>query len=112
MHNFTFFCLKKKTNQCIVDIWGSMYRKAIQIQPLFKYIFYIKIWHAASNNGINLFKIIVINNHNYNLKGIIDHYDFVIIVQPYKLVYSSFSFNLSENPAWICALFVNESTVK
>ncbi len=41
-----------------------------------KYIFYIKIWHAASNNGINLFKIIVINNRNYNLKGIIDNYDF------------------------------------
>ncbi len=57
-----------------------MYRKAIQIQeecflPFFKYILYIKIWHAASNNGIHLFKIIVINNHNYNLKGIIDHYD-------------------------------------
>ncbi len=42
----------------------------------FKYIFYIKIWHAASNNGINLFKIIVINNRNYNLKEIIDNYDF------------------------------------
>ncbi len=27
-----------------------------------------------SNNGINLFKII--NNRNYNLKGIIDNYDF------------------------------------
>ncbi len=40
------------------------------------YIFYIKIWHAASNNGINLFKIIVINNRNYNLKVIIDHNDF------------------------------------
>ncbi len=42
----------------------------------FKYIFYIKIWHAASNNGINLFKIIVSNNRNYNLKEIIDNYDF------------------------------------
>ncbi len=40
------------------------------------YIYYIKIWHAATNNGINLFKIIVINNRNYNLKGIIDNYDF------------------------------------
>ncbi len=30
----------------------------------------------ASNNGINLFEIIVINNRNYNLKGIIDNYDF------------------------------------
>ncbi len=37
---------------------------------------HIKIWHAASNNGINMFKIIVINNRNYNLKGIIDNYDF------------------------------------
>ncbi len=36
----------------------------------------MKIWHAASNNGINLFKIIVSNNHNYNLKGIIDNFDF------------------------------------
>ncbi len=36
----------------------------------------MKIWHAASNNGINLFKIIVSNNRNYNLKGIIDNYDF------------------------------------
>ncbi len=35
----------------------------------------MKIWHAASNNGINLFKIIVSNNRNYNLKGIIDNYD-------------------------------------
>ncbi len=141
MHNFTFFCLKKKPNQCIVDIYAffmhladafiqsdllltafrlyiiifflsvcvpwelnpwpfalltqcsttepqehptfeaQCYIKAIKFQeecfqPFFKYIFYIKIWHAASNNGINLFKIIVINNHNYNLKGIIDNYDF------------------------------------
>ncbi len=45
-------------------------------QPFFKYIFYLKIWHAASNNGINLFKIIVINNRNYNLKGIINNYNF------------------------------------
>ncbi len=36
----------------------------------------MKIWHAASNNGINLFKIIISNNCNYNLKGIIDNYDF------------------------------------
>ncbi len=55
--------------------------KAIKVQeecfqPFFKYIFYIKIWHAASNNGINLFKIIINNNRNYNLKEIIDNYDF------------------------------------
>ncbi len=56
--------------------------KAIKVQEecfqpfLYIYIFYIKIWHAASNNGIHLFKIIVIINRNYNLKGIIDNYDF------------------------------------
>ncbi len=60
---------------------AQCYIKAIKVQeecfqPFLKYIFYIKIWHAASNNGINLFKIIVINNRNYNLKGIIDNYDF------------------------------------
>ncbi len=60
---------------------AQCYIKAIKVQeecfqPFFKYIFYIKIWHAASNNGINLFKIIVINNRNYNLKGIIDNYNF------------------------------------
>ncbi len=79
MHHFTFFCLKKKPNRCIVE--AQCYRKAIKVQeecfqPFFKYIFHIKLWHAASNNGINLFKIIVINNRNYNLKGIIDNYDF------------------------------------
>ncbi len=51
------------------------FRKSV-FSLFFKYIFYIKIWHAASNNRINLFKIIVINNRNYNLKGIIDNYDF------------------------------------
>ncbi len=81
MHNFTFFCLKKKPNQCIVLFEAQCYRKAKKVQEecfqtFFKYIFYIKICHAASNNGINLFKIIVINNRNYNLKGIIDNYDF------------------------------------
>ncbi len=52
-----------------------MYRKAIKecFQPFLNVYF---IWHAASNNGINLFKIIVINNRNYNLKGRIDNYDF------------------------------------
>ncbi len=62
-------------------VGNPCYRKAIKVQeecfqPFFKYIFYIKIWHASSNNGINLFKIIVFNNRNYNLKGIIDNYDF------------------------------------
>ncbi len=72
MHNCTFFCLKKKLNQCIVDIRGSMYRKAIKecFQPFLNVYF---IWHAASNNGINL---LIINNRNYNLKGRIDNYDF------------------------------------
>ncbi len=89
MHNLTFFCLKKKPNQCIVDIWGSMLYKSnkssgrvfsvfyiIYYIIYIYYIYSIKIWHAALNNGINLLKIIVINNRNYNIKGIIDNYDF------------------------------------
>ncbi len=69
MHNFTNFCLKKKPNQLTFE--AQCYRKTIQVQdecfqPLFKYIFYIKIW----------LKIIIINNCNYNLKGIIDYYNF------------------------------------
>ncbi len=52
-----------------------LYKKAIKVQEeCFHPLFYIKIWHAVSNNGINRFKIIVI--HNYNVKGIIDNYDF------------------------------------
>ncbi len=57
---------------------AECYRKAINVQeecflPFLNIYF---IWHAASNNGIILFKIIVINNRNYNLKGIINNYDF------------------------------------
>ncbi len=72
MHNFTFFCLNKKPNQLTFE--AQCYRKAIKVQeecfqPFLKYIFYIKIWHAASNNGINLFKIIVINKSQLQSQG-------------------------------------------
>ncbi len=40
------------------------------------------LWHAASNNGINLFKIII-NNRNYNLKGINDNYIIYIYIYIY-----------------------------
>ncbi len=45
-------------------------------QPFLNIYFIFKTWHASSNNGINMSKIIIINNRNYNLKGIIDNYDF------------------------------------
>ncbi len=54
---------------------GFLFHKQVtkNVQPFLNTYF---IWHAASNNGINLFKIIVVNNRNYNLKGIIDNYVF------------------------------------
>ncbi len=52
-----------------------MYKKAIQVleecfAPFLNIYF---IWHAASKNGIHLFKRIVINNRYYNIKGIFDN---------------------------------------
>ncbi len=66
-----------RTFHAQISAYACLVNEPQYFQPFFKYIFYIKIWHAASNNGINLIKIIVINNRNYNLKGIIDNYDFL-----------------------------------